>query len=70
MTKRRDIIKKIRSEARAKGVSFETREGGNHTVCTVGGIMIPIARHNEIADLMAKIIYQECEEALGKDWWK
>lgn len=71
MTKRADVIKKITAGAKAKEVSFEfDREGGNHTIYNLGGAMIPIARHKEIDNLMAKKIYQECEEKLGKDWWK
>jgi hypothetical protein len=30
----------------------------------------PIERHREIADVIAEIIYRECEPKLGKRWWK
>lgn len=32
--------------------------------------MIPIAGHNEIGNRMAEIIFKECADKLGKDWWK
>jgi hypothetical protein len=32
--------------------------------------MVPIARHNEIDNHMAEIIYKECADKLGKDWWR
>ena len=70
MTKRRDIIAKIARAAKAAGLGFETREGANHTVCNLDGLMIPIARHNEIGDRMAQVIYKQAEVKLGKGWWK
>lgn len=71
MTKKRDIIKRIRREARAQGVDFEraARSGANHDIWLLGGMMVPI-RHNEIPELTARGIWRECEEKLGKDWWK
>jgi hypothetical protein len=33
-------------------------------------LLIPIARHNQIDNMMAVIIYKECAAKLGKDWWK
>lgn len=33
-------------------------------------MMVPIPRHNEIPELTTRGIYRECEEKLGKDWWK
>lgn len=68
MTKKRDIIKKIKSEAKAQGVSFEEREGGNHTILKVGGATVPVPRHNEIDNRTAIVIYGECP--FRKDWWK
>ena len=70
-TKRRDIIKIIAAAAAAQGVTFTvTREGSRHTVYDLGGIKIPIPRHNEIGNRMAEVIYKEVAAKLGKDWWK
>ena len=71
MTKKKDIIKRIRREAKAKGVDFEkaARPGSNHDIWMLDGIMVPIPRHNEIPELTTRGIYRECEEKLGKDWW-
>ena len=50
MTKRRDIISTIAAAARKAELPWEiAREGANHTVYSLDGLMIPIARHNEIA---------------------
>jgi hypothetical protein len=46
-----NILKKISAEAKREGVDFEVaREGANHTVCTLGEIVISITRHNEIGN--------------------
>lgn len=69
MTKRKEVIKKIEKAAKAKGFEFvEKREGGNHTIYDLDGVMVPIARHNEID--RPETIYRECEDKLGKGWWR
>jgi hypothetical protein len=73
MTKRRDIIKIIATAATDQGMSFTvTREGSRHTVYDsrhtvydLDGINIPIARHNEIGNRMAEVIYKEAAGKLG-----
>ena len=71
MTKRRDIIKTIATAAADQGIAFTvSREGARHTVYDLDGDMIPIARHNEIGNRMAEVIYKEAAAELGKDWWK
>lgn len=71
MTKRRDIIRTIATVAADQGIAFTIfREGSRHTVYDLDGIKIPIARHNEIGNLMAEVIYKEAAAKLGKDWWK
>jgi alpha-L-fucosidase len=71
MTKRRDIIKTIAAEAKRRGFTFGVeREGANHTVYNLDGLMIPIGRHNDLDNQMAEIIYKEAAAKLGKRWWK
>ncbi|MFJ9387722.1 hypothetical protein ACIRON_02805 [Nocardioides sp. NPDC101246] len=71
MTKQRDIIKRIGREAARQGLTWEfDRQGGNHEVWKLDGLMIPIARHREIPELTTRDIYRECEPKFGKDWWK
>ncbi|PLS30060.1 hypothetical protein Uis1B_2111 [Bifidobacterium margollesii] len=72
MTKRKDIIKRIRAEARKQGIDFTqaARKGGNHDIYLLDGLMIPPPRHNEIPEPTTRGIYRECEDKLGKDWWK
>lgn len=69
--KRRDLIKRITSEAKRQHKTFEIeREGGNHTVYNLDGLTIPVPRHNEINERTARDILKECETKLGKGWWK
>jgi hypothetical protein len=71
LVKRREVIKRIASEAKTKGVAWkQDREGANHTVYTLAGLQVPIPRHNEIHDRLAERIFKECEPKLGKGWWR
>jgi hypothetical protein len=71
MTRRREVLRKISKAAAARGLQWsQVREGANHTVFNLDGLMIPIARHNEIDNQLAEIIYKECAGKLGKNWWK
>ena len=70
MTKRRDILKRLRKAAGAAGVDVTEIEGGRHTVLILDGLRIPVGRHTEIPDRDAQNIYKEAEPKLGKDWWR
>lgn len=72
MTKRKDIIKRIAAEARKRGIDFvqANRKGGNHDIYLLDGLMIPLPRHSEIPEPTTRGIYRECEDKLGKDWWR
>lgn len=72
MTKKKDIIKHIERKAKTQGMKFirAPRKGGNHDIWLLDGMMLPIPRHSEIPELTTIKIYRECEEKLGKDWWK
>jgi hypothetical protein len=71
MPKPREIVKKITKEARRqKRVFTFDREGANHTVYRLDGVIIPIPRHREIDNQMAETIYRECADKLGEGWWR
>ncbi|MGH3544568.1 MAG: hypothetical protein ACRDPW_01330 [Mycobacteriales bacterium] len=67
---RKDVLKKIMRAARAKGLSTEMREGGNHTRLRIGKTATTLGRHNEIHDQMARQVFKQLEGELGKGWWK
>jgi hypothetical protein len=71
MPKRTEIIQKITKAAKAAGMSFEIiREGANHTIYGLDGLMVAVGRHNEFGQRYAEMIYKQCEPKPGKGWWK
>ena len=46
------------------------REGASHTVYQLGGLTIPVPRHNEIGEKLAAEIFKQCVPELGEAWWK
>ena len=71
MPSRSEVLKKIAKAAKANGMTFtKDREGGNHTIYNLDGLMIPIGRHNQLGNRYAETVYKECEAKLGKGWWK
>lgn len=70
MTRRRDILRKLRKGAKDAQVDVEEKEGGRHTLLIFDGLRIPVPRHTDIPDRDAQNIYKEAEPKLGKEWWK
>ncbi len=67
----RQVIAKISKAAHKQGVTWElARNGANHDVYSLDGLMIPIARHTEMGNRGAETIWKECEPKLGKGWWR
>lgn len=65
------MIKRISTAAKSQGLTWELeRQGANHEVWSVDGLMIPIARHREFGNRVAEMIWKECEARLGEDWWR
>lgn len=71
MTKARALEKRIRQEAKRQRVSWTLlRQGANHAVYDLDGVLVPIPRHAEIGEGLTREIYKQCEVKLGKDWWR
>ncbi|MBS4730540.1 hypothetical protein MSM1_20185 [Mycobacterium sp. SM1] len=71
MPKRTEVIDKITKGAKKAGLRLEIqREGANHTIYNLDGLMIPIARHPVVDGYLAIKIYKQCEPKLGKGWWR
>jgi hypothetical protein len=71
VTKPRDIVKRIKREAKRRDLDFLfDHEGANHTLYDLDGTMIPIPRHREIGEGLTEQIYRECQDKLGKGWWR
>ncbi len=71
MTKRKDLLKRIKESARQSGIAFKkVRSGSNHDIWVLGTATIPIPRHSEIRERTAEDIFRECAGMLGEDWWR
>ena len=71
MPKRAELISRIEKAAKAAEMKFMLlREGANHTIYDLDGVMIPIARHRELGQRYAETIYKQCEAKLGRNWWR
>lgn len=62
MVKRKELMKKLRNAAKARGVEFTETEGANHTRVWIGEAYTTIPRHSEIDDLLAKKIMKQIGE--------
>ena len=71
MPKRADILTKIEKAAKAAELKFLlVREGANHSIYDLDGVMIPIARHRELGQRYTETVYKQCETKLGRGWWR
>lgn len=69
--KRRELLKRIRDEAKRVGLSCDQRrEGASHTVFALGPLEFTVPRHSEINEYTAEAIMKDLEEQLGKGWWR
>jgi predicted RNA binding protein YcfA (HicA-like mRNA interferase family) len=69
--KYRDLVKKIRDAAKAKGIPFtELRQQGSHQVWRCGTMPVVIPRHTEVNEITAQSICKHLEAELGKGWWR
>lgn len=62
--KRRDLIRNIEALAKEHGVAFKPGEGAKHDKYTFNGKMVPIPRHREIGEMLAREIIKQCKSAL------
>lgn len=49
-------MKQLKQIAKTEGVEMNVREGGSHTVVTIGENVQAVPRHNEINEITAKAI--------------
>jgi mRNA interferase HicA len=68
--KRRDLMKKIRTEAKRCQKNVTESEGGRHSKITVGSTSVRMPRHRVLNADTARGIMQELEGEFGKGWWR
>lgn len=71
MTKRIDLIAKIRRSAARSHIKFvRVRQGSCHEIWMLGSTRVAIPRHRELKEPLVVSIYRLCESELGNGWWK
>lgn len=68
--KRREVMQRLRDQAKAAGLDFATYELTNHTGVKVGGTASTLGRHREIDELTARKFWDQFESEFGKGWWR
>ncbi len=69
--KRKDLIRKISNAAKIRDLIWEmARNGANHGVYTLDGLVRPFPRQREIGEELAVALFKECEPKLGSRWWR
>lgn len=61
--KRTDLMKRCRRIAHTYGTTIELREGGRHTHLIIAGQLIPVPRHNDVAEPLAQKILRDVERS-------
>ena len=68
--KRTAVIKKIKREAKARGLEFNVSALTNHDAVQVGETTKTLKRHSEIDDVTAKKFFDQFAGEFGKGWWR
>lgn len=68
--KRRAVLVKIRTAARAAHLEYREVELTNHTGIIVGTTRSTLGRHREIDDVTARRFFDQFSNELGKGWWR
>lgn len=64
------MIKKLRAEAKRRGLEFEEIALTRHDAYRVGNTTRTLGRHREIDDVTARKFFDQYAEELGKGWWR
>lgn len=71
LMKYRDLVKRIRDAAKAKGIPFDMlRQKGSHQTWQCGTTRVVIPKHSEVNELTAEGICKTLEPELGRGWWR
>ncbi|MCQ9331144.1 ribonuclease PH [Corynebacterium phoceense] len=68
--KRAAVIKKLKAEAKRRGLEFEEIALTRHDAYRVGNTTRTLGRHREIDDVTAKKFFDQFAQELGKGWWR
>lgn len=63
-------IKKLKAEAKRRGLEFEEIALSRHDAYRVGSTTRTLGRHREIDDVTVKKFFDQYAQELGKGWWR
>jgi hypothetical protein len=64
------LIRQIASGAKAAGLSFEIVRRSSHEMWSLGGTLVVIPGHRDIAEGTARDIRRDLQPILGERWWE
>ena len=68
--KRRDVLRRVKAEAKRRGLDYREIELTNHTGIIVVGTRSTLGRHAEIDDVTARKFFDQFAGEFGKGWWR
>ncbi|WP_306592721.1 ribonuclease PH [Corynebacterium striatum] len=68
--KRNAVIKKLKAEAKRRGLEFEEIALSRHDAYRVGNTTRTLGRRREIDDVTVKKFFDQYAQELGKGWWR
>ena len=68
--KRSELLRRIGRAAKGRNLAWTLRrQGAQHEIWELDGIAVPIPRHREINERLARAIMADLAEKLGEGWW-
>ena len=68
--KRKAVLRRLKDEAKRRGLAFDEYELTKHTGITVGDTASTLSRHSEIDDVTARKFFDQFANEFGKGWWR
>lgn len=68
--KRSELLRRIGGAAKSRKLTWALRrQGAQHEIWELDGLTIPIPRHRELNERLARGIMADLAVKLGEDWW-
>lgn len=64
--RQREVIERLRAEARRRDLEFEITQLTRHVAVRVGGTTKTLGRHREVDEVTARRFWDQFAEVLGK----
>ncbi len=68
--KRKEILKRLRMQAKNAGLPYAEEELTRHTAIQIGSVRSFLGRHAEIDDKTARKFFDQFADVFGRGWWR